>query len=117
MPTSQIRRGVTAAGRPGDSITIPEISKHRPSPVESGRGRRPGAEDRRAATICRKSFSFSRGYSELRPHPITATVRPPAASAPRCAAVSIPRAPARCTQCNVVQSAFWLLWQRAEEAA
>src|SRR6185436_5680364 len=38
------------------------------------------------------SGRFSGGYTRSMPEPSTAIVRPPAASAPRCAAVSIPRA-------------------------
>ncbi len=51
------------------------------------------------------------------PQPMTATVRPPAARAPRWATEFMPGAPARYTQWNGVQTAFWLLWQRMEEAA
>ena len=31
--------------------------------------------------------------------------------------LTVHRAPARCTQWNAVQDAFWLLWQWTEEAA
>src|SRR5206468_1832567 len=43
-------------------------------------------------SIARTSGPFSGGYTTSTPHPSTASVRPPAASALRCAAVSIPRA-------------------------
>src|SRR6059036_715187 len=44
------------------------------------------------ASIVRASARFSGGYTTSMPHPRTASVRPPASSAPRCAAASMPRA-------------------------
>src|SRR5574341_985217 len=60
-----------------------------------GSARVPGAHwETRAprASMARASAWFSGGYTTSPPEPRTATVRPPAASAPRCAAVSMPRA-------------------------
>jgi len=75
----------------------------------------PGGEDGRGhpgrrETLCYQVPAPIRG----RPDPLVLQARQEGQPAHL---VTVPRAPARCTQWNSVQDAFWRLWQRAEEAA